>query len=170
VEKCLECARYEMEIENLEQGIRFARADVTGGQDPKVPQKLRPTSDGELARSLAAGALGFLPNQQPRICSSLFDFPSFGNKTGHNSSASASLPACLIQTQASRRYSSNNGGSIGLGNVQRELRCRFMKWSDCSPPPTQSSTVKRLLRRSAFRATEQCLSSPTTESHSMTSA
>jgi hypothetical protein len=28
VEKCLECDRYEMEIENLEQGIRFARADV----------------------------------------------------------------------------------------------------------------------------------------------
>jgi hypothetical protein len=28
VEKCLECDRYEMEIENLEQGVRFARADV----------------------------------------------------------------------------------------------------------------------------------------------
>jgi hypothetical protein len=28
VEKCLECDRYELEIENLEQGIKLARADA----------------------------------------------------------------------------------------------------------------------------------------------
>jgi hypothetical protein len=34
VEKCLECDRYEIEIENLEQGVRFARADAFKAEPP----------------------------------------------------------------------------------------------------------------------------------------
>ena len=41
VEKCLECDRYELEIQNLQQGLQLAKADARAAQNERPKEEMR---------------------------------------------------------------------------------------------------------------------------------